>query len=213
MDLNGDGVLATPPSLERAVTAGEEVVFEVSRKYLSIHRMDIAARKFTLRSHLKADYLRVDLEVGVVFPDFEFADFEGKKHHLSNIRASYVLLDFWGSWCGPCLRELPTLKRAYDEFRARGFQILGIDAKEPAAKAYECITANRLPWLQATAESTTELVEKKLNISAYPTLILLDHAKRIVSFGPKLRGDELIRTLDKLLPDVRSPRDNISSTS
>ena len=202
MDLNGDGVLeGRALSAEQGLAKGEEVVFDVAGEYLSIHRVDVANRTVVLRSHPKADFLRVELKVGAIFPDFEFTDFEGHKHTLSNIEGKYVLLDFWGSWCGPCLGEFPSLKRAYEAFRTRGFQILGIDANEPAANAHECIVKNSLPWLQATSESTATLVEKKLNITLYPTLILLDHERRIVSVdgdGHKLRGDDLLRTLDML---------------
>jgi thiol-disulfide isomerase/thioredoxin len=203
MDLDGDGVLAPFPSPERATARGEPVVFRTGEKYFSIAKVDLVSRTMTVRSHQQRDYLRVELKLGAHFPNFAFIDFAGHSHTLSDIKADCLLLDFWGSWCPPCLGEFPVLKRAYQTFKPRGFDILGIDSNESSAQARECILRNDLPWLQATSESTSEFADKRLDISTYPTLILLDKKRTIISLdreGPNLRGDQLLETLNHLLP-------------
>ncbi len=206
MDLDGDGILSWTPSPEYAVAKGEDVVFQVGAQFLSIHLIDAASRTLILRSHSASDYLRIQLKTGLILPDFEFIDFSGHRQVLSGITANcrYVLLDFWGSWCGPCVGEIPFLKRAHEEFKERGFEILGIDCDEPSAKASACIGKNQLSWVQATSDSTDELTHKRLQISSYPTQILLDNERRIVSLGNaplRLRGEDLLMTLNKLLPN------------
>lgn len=61
-----------------------------------------------------------------IFPAFTLADLEGGQHELSEWDGSYRLLNFWATWCAPCRREIPLLKRFQDEHGANGFQVIGI---------------------------------------------------------------------------------------
>ena len=97
------------------------------------------------------------------------------------------MLDFWGSWCGPCIGEFPYLKQLYADFRSRGLEIIGIDSRDSAEAAKKCIAEQGLNWVQATSESTTDLVEKQLRIDSYPTLVLLDRERRVVTIGRRAR--------------------------
>jgi thiol:disulfide interchange protein DsbD len=69
------------------------------------------------------------LAVGAMVPDFDFTDFTGKTRHFSEYRGRYLLLDFWASWCSPCLADIPHLQESYLKYRARGFAIVGMDSE------------------------------------------------------------------------------------
>ncbi|HMJ26634.1 MAG TPA: protein-disulfide reductase DsbD domain-containing protein, partial [Pyrinomonadaceae bacterium] len=69
------------------------------------------------------------LAAGAMVPDFSFTDFTGKTRHFSEYRGRYVLLDFWASWCSPCLADIPHLKETHLKYRDRGFEILGMDSE------------------------------------------------------------------------------------
>ena len=69
------------------------------------------------------------LAAGAVVPDFDFTDFTGKTRHFSEYRGRYLLLDFWASWCSPCLADIPALKEVYLKYRARGFEIVGMNSE------------------------------------------------------------------------------------
>ena len=93
------------------------------------------------------------LAVGSQVPDFEFTDFNGKQRRLAEYRGHYVLLDFWATWCSPCLADIPHLKEIYLKYRGKGFEIIGMDsetlgqesadaafAKETQARAHEIVS-------------------------------------------------------------------------
>ena len=142
--------------------------------------------------------------MGAELPDFTFVDFAGKTRRLSDFRGKYVLLDFWGTWCGPCVGEIPHLKEAYDKYRDRGFEILGMDREMDEKKTVEIVrqflSEKGATWTEATTESIKDLVEKRFRIMAYPTTILLDPKGRIIDLGGGLRGKGLLTALDKILP-------------
>ena len=136
-------------------------------------------------------------------PDFAFTDFDGASRTLSEFRGRYVLLDFWGSWCGPCRREVPYMKDAYARFRSRGLEVIGMDYEEGAsvAEVRGYLQQEGVTWTFATPDSVRDVIVNGFQVSSFPTLVLLDPDRRILPVSSRmLRGPELARTLDRVLP-------------
>ena len=143
---------------------------------------------------------------GVQVPDFDFTDFSGAHRRLSEFRGRYVLLDFWGSWCAPCLADIPVLKTAYARFRGRGLEIIGIDYEHTASTdtVRSLLKEKGITWPNATPESVKDLVDGRFRIWGFPTLILLDPEARILEVRTEmLSGPALISTLERLLPPLK----------
>lgn len=205
VDSNGDGKIdASFVSYESAYARDEAVVFRAGNDYVSTKSANGATGKIVLNAHPASDYQRIELEIGGELADFNFTDFDGKERRLSEYRGKYLLLEFWGSWCGPCVGEIPNFKEAYAKYRARGFEILGMDEDESVENVKKFLTEKEIAWTNATTPSIKELVHKKFRIVAFPTTILVDPKGKIVSFGRTnqlpLRGKELLETLEKLIP-------------
>lgn len=66
------------------------------------------------------------INVGGIAPDIDLMAPDGKHVKLSSLRGKYVLLDFWASWCGPCLAEVPNVKAVYEQYKDKGFEIYGV---------------------------------------------------------------------------------------
>lgn len=84
---------------------------------------------------------------GNMFADFE-VEYQGKTYRLSDYVAKgrYVLVDYWASWCGPCLRQLPVLKELYSEYKDKGLDVLGVAVWDQPADTEAAIVSHELPW-------------------------------------------------------------------
>ncbi len=116
VDCNGDGELDTDlTSWEMGYGRGAPVVFHVGSgdRYVSIEGIDVSKGTITLAARAASDYERIELRVGSKLADFSFKTLDGATRRLSDYRGRYLLIDFWGTWCGPCVGEIPFLKKAY----------------------------------------------------------------------------------------------------
>ena len=131
--------------------------------------------------HLAA--IRNQPVVGRVAPNFSIADTAGVPVSLATYRGKYVLLDFWGHWCGPCIESMPKLKAMRAQYADR-LAIIGVALEGPreAAKWKQSIRSNQLAWLQLSELKGTESpVIKQYNITAFPTYMLLDRQGMVVA--------------------------------
>ncbi|MBR1400429.1 MAG: TlpA family protein disulfide reductase [Prevotella sp.] len=117
-------------------------------------------------------------EAGREVPDFTLMDINGKPLSLSSLRGKYVVLDFWGSWCGWCIKGFPEMKKYYEKYKDK-FEILGIDCNDTEEKWKKAVEDNQLPWLHVYNKKDDNDVTKIFGITGYPTKIIIDPQGRI----------------------------------
>jgi cytochrome c biogenesis protein CcmG/thiol:disulfide interchange protein DsbE len=110
-------------------------------------------------------------------PDFTLPDQAGKKVSLKDFRGKLVMLNFWASWCEPCREEMPTMERLYQEFKNKGFVILGVDVKDRKKDAVAFIKELKLTY--PVVFDPNEEVGLLYGVWALPTTYLI---------GPKGQG-------------------------
>ena len=120
------------------------------------------------------------------------------KSVVENRRNKYVLLDFWASWCGPCMGEVPHLKKTYDEFRKKGFEIYGVSFDEDRGDWLGAVEQNDMNWLHVSeVKGFDNQAAKDYAIQGIPSNFLIDGQGTIVA--KNLRGEALYEKISELL--------------
>ena len=113
------------------------------------------------------------------FSDFEAETTDGQLHHLAEYagHGQYVLLDFWASWCGPCIASFTLMKQMHEVFGERGLRIIGVSIDQDKDSWLNAVDKYQLPWLQLretiASQSNRTSASEKYGITGVPTLVLI----------------------------------------
>jgi len=138
--------------------------------------------------------------------DFEERTLTNKDFNTKDLRGKYVLLDFWGSWCGHCRKSNPHLRELYAKYKDKGFEIVGIayemmpTIERSRQATLNAVKEDGLPWPQLLNNEMAQKfdVVKAYNVGAFPTKVLIDTTGKIIWKGIGLEETQL----DKLLADI-----------
>ncbi|MDE0685947.1 MAG: redoxin domain-containing protein [Candidatus Poribacteria bacterium] len=138
--------------------------------------------------------------VGEVVPDFSATDLDGKPISLQQYRGKVVLLDFWAVWCGPCLGEMPNVKRVYDTYKDQGFDIIGVSLDTDEARLRNYLKENDIQWRQIFSGQKWESpLAQKYHIRSIPAPCLIARDGTLIS--SKAKGVKLEQLVVDALQD------------
>lgn len=180
-----------------AIGAGE---YTVARQVYQAF-LDRYGDEPNLREKIRTDLARLD-RVGKPAPSFSVKDVKGAAFNLESFKGKYVLIDFWATWCAPCLAELPRLEEAYAKYHDRGLVVVGVSLDETKMAVNDFVKERKLPWTQIhNATCETDLVDA-YGVGAIPATFLVDPDGKIARI--ELRGPALDQSLERLLGSNRT---------
>lgn len=135
------------------------------------------------------------LEEGRPVPDFKLKDIDGEYVSLSSFKGKYVLLDFWGTWCGWCIKGIPDMKAYYEKYKDK-IEFVGIDCRDTEEEWREGVKKHELPWINLYNGEGKEIV-MSYGIQGYPTKIIIDPEGNLVQVFIG-EGPELYEKLDEM---------------
>lgn len=129
------------------------------------------------------DYLSVQenkskIKIGEIAPDFTLSSIASKRVSLYSFDKEFIVLDFWGSWCGWCIVGFPTMREYYDKYRDR-VEFIGVACRDSEEVWRETVKENNLYWTQLINEREND-ISVMYAIEGYPTKIILDKDKEII---------------------------------
>ena len=130
-------------------------------------------------------------EIAIVGKTVDGMDFDIKK-----LKGKVVLVDFWATWCGPCIAEIPNIERAYAKYHAKGFEVIGVSLDRTDAEITKFVEARKLKWTSINVEDSKTLADD-FGVQAIPFPVLVDQAGNVVSL--RARGPQLEALLERLL--------------
>jgi thiol-disulfide isomerase/thioredoxin len=185
--------------LSSAKMSGDEERFTEIYNLLEKEYGDLDMAKQMLKMFPKVSKIKVGVEI----PDFEVVSLDDPdvKFSKTSMMGKVYLIDFWATWCGPCVGEMETLHNAYEKYKEKGFEIvsLSLDSK------VEDVTKFRnerwkMPWKNAfIGDDNERIIANKFEVAGIPKPILVDNEGKIVAMEIELRGNSLQSTIEKHL--------------
>lgn len=148
----------------------------------------------------KVYYLKADSKLGMIgkpAPNFTATDIDGNPISLKDYHGKVVLLDFWSTTCGPCIGEMPNIKKVYDAYKDMGFDVIGVSLDTDEGELNKFLKVCNLSWRQIfTGEGWETPIRKQYKVRGIPSPWLIDREGKVISY--QARG----AVLKKLVTEV-----------
>ncbi|MGJ7909325.1 thiol-disulfide oxidoreductase ResA [Neobacillus sp. LXY-1] len=157
-----------------------------------------AAVAYSLYANLTKDQ-KQKVAVGDTAPDFVLVDLQGNKHRLYDYRGQGVFLNFWGTWCPPCKKEMPYINSQYHQFKDQGIQVLTVDIQESELAVKQFRDRYKLDF-PIMIDQDKEVMTA-YGIDPLPATFLIDKNGKVVKYHTGEMTEYMVREfMEKIKP-------------
>lgn len=173
----------------------EELTIDLARQLVEINATD-----FHVQQGLGYLHEFESLNIGQKAPEFTTRTIDGQEISLSDYEGQFVLLEFWATWCGPCIPEIPHLKALHEKYQNENFSIVGISLDRDKETLINFIDEREMKWNQVFVEHGWESdLPRLFNVSGIPRMYLIGPDGNILARD--LRGEEMLSKIDQLISE------------
>lgn len=166
-------------SLEAAEESGDTTAWMAKAEK---HLKDFPSEKRNSMVEGKIKSIKATADLKTKPLDLKFTAVDGREVDLSKMQGKVVLIDFWATWCGPCVAELPNVLKAYKELHPKGFEIIGISLDSDKAKLESFVKERGMEWPQYfDGKSWKNEISSKYGINSIPAMWLVNKKGMVVS--------------------------------
>jgi len=163
---------------DKALAIAKQYKAEFPTKGINGNTDDLISQ---LQRMVEQKKIQAALAPGAPFPDFQESDVNGNPLSISKYKGKVVLVDFWATWCMPCVIKLPEIQKAYDKFHDQGFEVVGVSLDVDKDKLQQFVKQRKMPWPQFFDGKRWEnKLAVKYGIDQTPTGYLLDRNGKII---------------------------------
>jgi thiol-disulfide isomerase/thioredoxin len=126
---------------------------------------------------------------------------DGTAFDQKKLAGKVILVDFWATWCGPCIAEIPNVVAAYEKYHNKGFEVVGISLDEDRAEVEKFVTETKIPWpILFAGKGWQDPVAQFYGISGIPQLVLIGRDGNVITLD--VRGEKLGEQLAAIFKDA-----------
>lgn len=157
----------------------------------------IGAIGYTLYSNFFVSKEKV--KVGSTAPDFQLVDLEGNQHKLSDYKGKGVFLNFWGTWCEPCEREMPYMENQYEYYKTQGVEVLAVNIAESNIAVQSFVDRHDLSFPVVLDKDRQVL--NAYGVGPLPTTFLISPEGKVVHITSGSLTERMVRDfMEKIKP-------------
>ncbi len=187
----------TRPFIEACIASGQK---DKAKEFIATVKTDLADHPQGQQVSQFLDQLGGELSLPGVGDEMNisFTDLKGAEIDLTKMHDKVILVDFWATWCGPCIAEMPNVTAAYGAFKEKGFEVIGISLDDDKAAVEQFTAENKMPWPQYfDGKGWENEIARKFGITSIPATFLIGKGGKIVASN--LRGPALEKAIEEAL--------------